>query len=146
MRIRRNTDDGDLLGGGGEGAGGGIDGVFILNVLNKIFITFILATTFAVTEKEMDVNLPEAKSGRPEAPAQPVVINVLADGRMKVGERFLEQDALVEHLRQVALADSNAPVTIRGDRDTVFQNAVRAMDACGRANLHRISVGIVDGK
>jgi hypothetical protein len=28
----------------------------------------------------------------------------------------------------------------------VFQNAVRAMDACGRANLHRISVGILDGK
>ena len=130
---------------GGEGSGGGIDGVFILNVLNKIFITFILATTFAVTEKELDVNLPEARSGKPEQlVVKPVVINVLADGRMKVGERFLDQEALVEHLKQIALADAQTPVTIRGDRDTVFQNAVRAMDACGRANLHRFSVGIVD--
>jgi biopolymer transport protein ExbD len=145
MRIRRTTDDGEL-GGGGEG-GGMVDGVFILNVLNKIFVTFILATTFLSPEKEMDLALPEAQSGRPEKQApQEVIINVLADGRMKVGERYLEQEALVEHLKQVALADSNSPVTIRGDRATVFQNAVKAMDACGRANLHRISVGILDGR
>ena len=74
-----------------------------------------------------------------------IVINVLSDGRMKVGEQFFDQDALVEHLKQAALADQNTPVTIRGDKATVFQNAVRAMDACGRANLHRIAVGLIDG-
>jgi biopolymer transport protein ExbD len=65
---------------------------------------------------------------------------------MKVGDRFMDDEGLVEHLKRVALADAKTPVTIRGDRTTVFQNAVRAMDACGRANLHRISVGILDGK
>ena len=62
---------------------------------------------------------------------------------MKMGDQFFEMEGLVERLRQVAMANPETPVTIRGDRETVFQNAVRAMDACGRANLHRISVGIL---
>jgi biopolymer transport protein ExbD len=116
-----------------------IDCLFFLNLF------FMLATTFRNDEKALDVNLPEAKSGRPEATeVKEVIINVLADGRMKVGDRILDLDGLVDHLKQVALADKNTPVTIRGDRGTEFQNAVRAMDACSRAQLRRVAVGILD--
>ena len=140
MRIRRSGEQQD-----GEEVGFNLtpmlDCVFLLNIF------YMLTTTFLNFEKEMDLNLPESKSGRPEsADLQEVIINVLADGRMKVGDRFMDDEGLVEHLKRVALADAKTPVTIRGDRTTVFQNAVRAMDACGRANLHRISVGILDGK
>jgi len=141
MRLRHASEEGETIGGEGDSVGA----VFILNVLNKIFITFILATTFAVAEKDLDVNLPEAKSGREEmAETKEVVINVLRDGRLKLGEAYYELDELVERLKQVALANAQVPVTIRGDRQTMFENAVRAMDACGRANLHRISFAIVD--
>src|SRR5262245_63426347 len=47
-----------------------------------------------------------------------VIINVLSDGRMKVGDRILDADGLIDHLKQVALVDKNTPVTIRGDRGT----------------------------
>ncbi|MBL8842176.1 MAG: biopolymer transporter ExbD [Planctomycetes bacterium] len=138
MRIRRSSDaEGEEV---GFNLTPMIDCVFLLNIF------YMLTTTFLNLEKEMDLNLPEAKSGRPEQQeTKEVIINVMADGRMKVGERFFEQEALVDHLKQVALADASTPVTIRGDRETVFQNAVRAMDACGRANLNRISVGLIDG-
>ncbi len=117
-----------------------IDCVFLLNIF------YMVTTTFLNLEKEMDLDLPEAKSGRPEMQdAKEVVINVLADGRLTVGEQFFADEQLVEHLKQVALADAQTPVTIRGDKATVFQNAVRAMDACGRAKLHRIAVGLIDG-
>jgi biopolymer transport protein ExbD len=140
MHIRRSTESEN-----GEEVGFNltpmIDCVFLLNIF------FMLTSTFMNFEKEMDLNLPDAKSGRPESiELKEIVINVLADGRMKVGERYFDQESLVDHLKQVALADTKTPVTIRGDRSTVFQNAVRAMDACGRANLHRISVGILDGE
>lgn len=116
----------------------------MIDVVFLLIIFFMVSTTFLNLEKEMDLNLPEAASGRPEEmETDEVIINVLADGRMKVGDQFFEIEALVENLRSVALANPKTPVTIRGDRDTVFQNAVRAMDACGRANLHRISVGIL---
>lgn len=140
MRIRRSSDA-----EGGEEIGFNltpmIDCVFLLNIF------YMVTTTFLNLEKEMDLSLPEAQTGRSEAQdVKEVIINVLADGRMKVGEQFMEQEALVEHLKQVALADHDTPVTIRGDRATVFQNAVRAMDACGRANLHRIAVGLIEAK
>jgi biopolymer transport protein ExbD len=116
----------------------------MIDVVFLLIIFFMVSTTFLNLEKEMDLNLPEAQSGRPEEMKQDeIIINVLADGRMKVGDQFLEMDDLVERLKQVALANPKTPVTIRGDRDTVFQNAVRAMDACGRADLHQISVGIL---
>jgi biopolymer transport protein ExbD len=137
MRVRRSHDEDDKV---GFDLTPMIDCVFLLNIF------YMLASTFAQSEKEMDLNLPEAQSGAPERrETKEVIINVLADGRMKVGDSFFESEGLVEHLRQVALSDQETPVTIRGDRDTVFQNAVRAMDACGRANLRRISVGILDG-
>ena len=142
MRIQRTT-DGDEA----DQIGGEVGGVFILNVLNKIFITFILATTFAVAENDLDVNLPKAGSGKPEShESRELVINVLQDGRLKLGESYFEKDQLVEHLKQVALVDRETPITIRGDRDTPYQNAVNALDACGRANLHRISVAFLDEK
>lgn len=138
MKIRRAVDaEGEEV---GFNLTPMIDCVFLLNIF------YMVTTTFLNLEKEMDLNLPEAKSGRPEMQdVKEVVINVLADGRMKIGENYFDQDGLVEHLKQVALSDQQTPVTIRGDKATVFQNAVRAMDACGRANLHRIAVGLIDG-
>jgi len=117
----------------------------IIDCLLFLNLFFMLATTFRDTEKALDVNLPEAKAGRPETTEnKEVIINVLSDGRMKVGDRILDADGLIDHLKQVALVDKNTPVTIRGDRGTEFQNAVRAMDACSRAQLKRVAVGILD--
>ena len=116
----------------------------MIDVVFLLIIFFMVSTTFMNMEKEMDLNLPEAASGRTEEMEQDeIIINVMADGRMKVGDKFYDLNGLIERLKQVALSDPDTPVTIRGDRDTVFQNAVRAMDACGQANLHRISVGIL---
>jgi biopolymer transport protein ExbD len=136
MRIRRPSELDEEI---------GFNLTPIIDCLLFLNLFFMLATTFRDSEKALDVNLPEAKSGRPEnAETKEVIINVLADGRMKVGDRVLDADGLIEHLKQVALADRNTPITIRGDRGTEFQNAVRAMDACSRAQLKRVAVGILD--
>jgi biopolymer transport protein ExbD len=117
----------------------------IIDCLLFLNLFFMLATTFKDTEKALDVNLPEAKAGRPENNSvKEVIINVMNDGRMKVGDRVMDSDGLIEHLKQVAMVDKNTPITIRGDRGTEFQNAVRAMDACSRAQLKRVAVGILD--
>ena len=117
----------------------------IIDCLLFLNLFFMLATTFKDTEKALDVNLPEAKAGRPENESvKEVIINVMSDGRMKIGDRVMDSDGLIEHLKQVAMVDKNTPITIRGDRGTEFQNAVRAMDACSRAQLKRVAVGILD--
>ena len=116
----------------------------MIDVVFLLIIFFMVATTFANIEKEMDLNLPEAVSGRQEElETDEIVINVMADGRMKVGDHYYDLDGLVGRLKQAALKNPKTPVTIRGDRETDLQNAVRALDACGRANLTRVSVGIL---
>ncbi len=124
--------------------------VFALNLTSMIDVVFLLiiffmvSTTFMNIEKEMDLELPEASSGRiEELEKDEVIINVLADGRMKMGDTFYEMEPLVDRLKRVAMANKETPVTIRGDKGTDFQNAVRAMDACQRSGLRRISVGIL---
>ncbi len=135
MRLRRDTDE-DI----GFNMTPMIDVVFLLNIF------FLLSTKLIDSEKEMDLQLPQAQSGRPEEQApKEIIINVLADGRMRLGDTFYEMNPLVEKLKQVSLLDQTTPVTIRGDKGTDFQNAVHAMDACMQANLSRISVGILDG-
>ena len=136
MRVRRPSEFDEEI---------GFNLTPIIDCLLFLNLFFMLATTFKDTEKALDVNLPEAKSGRAESlDVKEVVINVLSDGRMKVGDRFMDADALLAHLKQVALADKNTPITIRGDRGTELQNAVRAMDACSRAQLKRVAFGILD--
>ena len=122
----------------------GLNLTSLIDVVFLLLIFFMVSTTFLNIEKEMDLELPEATSGRPEEMEQDeIIINVLADGRLKMGNAFYDADQLTERLRQVAMANKDTPVTIRGDKGTDFQNAVRAMDACMRANLRRISVGIL---
>jgi biopolymer transport protein ExbD len=129
---------------------GDVDEIYVnltpmIDCLLNILFFYMLTTTFLTLEKDMDVALPDAKSGRPEhQDVKEIVINVLADGRMKVGDQCFEQDALIEHLKQLASGEKDVPVTIRGDKQTVFQNAVHALDACGRANLHRIAFGVAE--
>ena len=115
-----------------------IDCVFLLNIF------FMVSTSFLNLEKEMNLDLPEAASGKAEeVETDEIIINVLEDGRMKVGEQYFDKVALVERLKQAALRNPETPVVIRGDRGTDLQNAVHAMDACGQANLRRISVGLL---
>ena len=139
MRIRRSDD------GGSEGSDIVTNLTPMIDCTLNILFFFMVTTTFMSLEKEMGLNLPESKSGEPETAApKEIVINILADGRMKVGDTYFEMDQLVDHLQKAALADAETPVTIRGDRETALQNAVRAMDACRRAKLHRMSVALRD--
>jgi len=130
-------------GGDGEGEGVMMNLTPMIDVVFLLIIFFMVSTTFLNVEKEMDLDLPEAASGRAEEMQQDeIIINVMADGRLKVGDAFYDKPGLVERLKQAALANPETPVVIRGDRQTDLQNAVHAMDACGQANLHRISVGL----
>jgi len=115
----------------------------MIDVVFLLLIFFMVATTFANLEKEMDLKLPEAISGRAEEmETDEVIINVLEDGRLKVGTDYYDLEGLVERLKRAQRANPDIPVMIRADKNTVHQNTMNAMEACGRANLIRISIGI----
>ncbi len=107
-----------------------IDMVFLL------LIFFLVATTFQQTEREMQIALPIASSSEPiSALLQELVINVDVDGKIIVGGRTLEVDALREMIGSAVASNPEQKVTVRGDRGTAYANIISVLDICKGAGI-----------
>jgi biopolymer transport protein ExbD len=118
----------------------------LIDVVFLLLIFFMLATTFMDPEREIDLDLPEATSSLAvETSNDDLIINVMRDGRLKLGESAVDRDGLLAELRRAARRDPGTPVTIRGDRRVAHEVIVGVMDACGQAGLRNLSVGTIEG-
>ncbi len=119
----------------------------MIDVIFLLLIFFMVATTFQDPERELDLDLPQAQSGSTLTEQDDeVVINIKQDGTLVISDREVTQEELVRHLNQTAQQDPETPVTIRGDRFVHHEDVVSAMDACGSAGLHNLSIGTLDSK
>jgi biopolymer transport protein ExbD len=117
----------------------------MIDMVFQLLIFFMIATTYLDPERQIDVELPPAESGTKDTkPPDELVINVLQDGSVHLGERIVDEAALDAALAQAALHDKETPVTIRGDRLTAHEHIVRVMDACGVAGLSSLAVGTIE--
>lgn len=107
-----------------------IDMVFLL------LIFFLVATTFQQTEREMQIALPMASSSEPiSALLQELVINVDVEGKIIVGGRTLELDALNDMISSAVANNPEQKVTVRGDKGTVYANIISVLDVCKGAGI-----------
>ena len=119
----------------------------MIDVIFLLLIFFMVATTFQDPERELDVDLPQAQSGSTLTEQDDeIIINVMRDGSVVLSERTVTDDELIRHLNQAAQQDPETPVTIRGDRFVHHEDIVSAMDACGSAGLHNLSIGTLETK
>lgn len=117
----------------------------MIDVVFQLLIFFMLATTYQNPEKELDIELPSAESGRQEEQMpEELVINVFRDGRIALSGQVLDDAALSNALKSAALRNPDTPVTIRGDRLVHHEHIVQVMDACGLAGLQNLSVGTLE--
>ena len=118
----------------------------MIDVVFLLLIFFMVATTFLDPEREIDIDLPTAESGAvTEEVPEELVINLFRDGRINLGGREVDADALEEALYHAARRDPATPVTIRGDRQVHHETVVGVMDACGKAGLSNLAVGTLSG-
>ena len=104
----------------------------LIDVVFQMLIFFMVATTYGnqAMEKELDVDLPTAESGEEPAKREEVVINLLRDGRIVVDGADHTRESLLRLLEEVARADAQTPVTIRGDKQSMLESVVSIMDVC----------------
>ncbi len=118
----------------------------LIDVVFLLLIFFMLATTFLDPEREIDLDLPEASSSlAADTEDDELIINVMRDGRLKLGEHSIDRDGLLAELRRAARRDPATSVTIRGDRKVTHDVIVGVMDACGQAGLRNLAVGTIEG-
>jgi biopolymer transport protein ExbD len=117
----------------------------MIDVVFQLLIFFMVATTFQDPERELDVDLPPARTGS-ELTSKPdeIIINVQRDGALVVAGEVLDRAALAERLSRAAQLDPGTPVTIRGDRLVHHEDVVSVMDACGLAGLTSLSLGTLE--
>ena len=117
----------------------------LIDVVFQMLVFFLVASSWGVKEKQLDLELPSAQSASaPESLPDELVIDVRRDGAVVLRGRELERSALQGELAGIARANPRLPVTIRGDRLVHHEDVVAVMDACGLAGLTNLAIGTLD--
>jgi biopolymer transport protein ExbD len=113
----------------------------LLDVMFLLLIFFLVSTTFTKDEVDMNLVLPEARSGAPAESGNLLVINVAQDGAITVdGRPVATMEALRQKLRAAASRNRDQEVLIRGDTRVQFGLVAQALDACLGASLKRVAI------
>jgi biopolymer transport protein ExbD len=114
----------------------------LIDVVFLLLIFFLVASRFEQEERDMDVQLPQAREALPTtAETQDIYVTVTPDGDYFVGGKRLDNQSLVAMLNDVSRANPGRQhVTIRADQDSRTRHVVAVMDACNQANIRNYSL------
>ncbi len=116
----------------------------VMNLTPMVDVTFLLlvfflaATTFANDEVELDLRLPEARTGQAGELGHQLTVNVMADGRILVEGREVTLEALRQKLVAAQQRDQKQSVLVRGDREAQFGLGMQVLDACRFARITKV--------
>lgn len=115
-----------------------IDLTPMVDVVFLLLVFFLAATTLARREVELDLRLPEARSGTAAGSGRQLVVNVFADGRFVVDGRELTLEALRQVLGAAQQRDPDQAVLVRGDDAARFGVGLQVLDACRLARIQKV--------
>jgi biopolymer transport protein ExbD len=128
-----------------EDVGDGINLTPMIDVVFLLLIFFLTATTFAREEVELDLRLPEARSGVEGTNAHPLIVQVFADGRITFEGREVTLEALRQKLQAAAARNQQQSVLVRGDKLAQFGIGIQVLDACRLARLSKVDFAALPG-
>ena len=112
----------------------------MIDIVFLLLIFFIVTWQFTRSETELDVSVPTAEEGSElTRPRGEIIINILADGTIRVDSTTLDLPQLQERLASIAKQFENQPVRIRGDGQVFYQRIVDVINTCQKAGIWNIS-------
>lgn len=117
---------------------GGINLMPLVDVVFLLLIFFLAATTFATEEVELDLRLPEAKSGQAGKATKQLIINVSQDGTLTVSGRAVTMEALRQKLVAAVARNKEQAVLVRGDKAAQFGVGLQVLDTCRLAKIKKV--------
>ena len=112
----------------------------MIDILLLLLSFFIISWQFSKSETELNVSVPTAQEGaEPERVRGEIIINVLADGVIRVEGLAVDRQQLFDKLSTIAKQFKNQPVRIRGDGGVAYQRIVEVIDTCQKAGIWNIS-------
>lgn len=117
---------------------GGINLMPLVDVVFLLLIFFLAATTFATEEVELDLRLPEAKSGEAGKAQKQLIINVSQDGTLTMSGRAVTIEALRQKLVAAVARNKEQAVLVRGDKAAQFGVGLQVLDVCRLAKIKKV--------
>ena len=112
----------------------------MIDILLLLLSFFIISWQFSRSETELNVSVPTAQEGAdPNRQRGEIIINILADGAIRVEGTSMDLAKLSEKLVAIAKQYQNQPVRIRGDGGVPYQRIVEVIDTCQKSGIWNIS-------
>ena len=111
----------------------------LIDILFLLLIFFMLTSHF-VKDDVMNIQLPEAESGRQLVVAERIEIIINAEGQWFYKEQLLDEEALFAALQRDLPELEDRRVRIRGDRSAALGGAIKVIDVARRAGATGVDV------
>ncbi len=112
----------------------------MIDVLFLLLAFFIISWQFSKSETELNVKVPTAQEGAdPSQQRGEIIINIFADGTIRVESKTLTLPELESSLVELQKAFAGQAVRLRGDATVSYQRMVEVIDTCQKAKIWNIS-------
>ena len=109
----------------------------ILLVNLSFFMAMFLYFNF---EGQLNIAVPKAAASvQSQASSQEIIINVLKEGDVVVGQKKMDLSELAALLRRTAGLYPSQAVILRADQKTYHERIIQVLDVCAKANIWNIS-------
>ncbi len=113
----------------------------LIDIVFLLIIFFLVATSFQRIQRELQVDLPEARAAEAVSlDIQPISVTVSRDGTITMAEEEIPLEELPERLRDAVASAKKPRVFIRGDAKTFHENIVAVLSACQEAGITDVSL------
>lgn len=109
----------------------------LIDVMLVLLIVFILAVP--AIHSAVPLTLPRASSAAPQQPAEPVRLDIDAQGRTYWNGKAVDEDALKAQAQQAATLDPQPVVRLSGDRAVPYERVLQTLSTLQGSGLTKVN-------
>lgn len=109
----------------------------LIDVMLVLLIVFILAVP--AIHSAVPLTLPRSSSAAPQQPAEPVRLDINAQGRTYWNGRAVDEDALKANAQQAATLDPQPVVRLSGDRAVPYERVLQTLSTLQGSGLTKVN-------
>ncbi len=115
-----------------------IDCVFLL------LLFFVVTAVFVEETNLFEIDLPKAAHAQVRTPEDSLIVGISKEGRFSVGEAYVAEDQLWEHVSGLLAENPVQTLIIRGDRECPYEKVVLAMDVARALDVPEITLAVAN--
>ena len=110
----------------------------MVDVMLVLLIIFMVAAPLMTTG--VPVQLPKTSAPKVAQSKKPQEVTVDKDGKPSIAKEVFTMESIVPRLREMAAADKDQVILVRGDRDVPYGKVMEVMGLVGQAGFTKVSL------